>query len=62
MRKTGSKMRMTTVTANSPNEMAMAMGMRNCACRLFCKSKGARPAKVVTEVSTMGRKRDTPAS
>ena len=46
----------------TPKPRLMAMGIRNWACTLRSSSMGVRPAKVVREVSKMGRKRRRPAS
>ncbi len=46
----------------TPKASETAIGIRNWACMLRSAIKGLSPAKVVSEVSTMGRKRPTPAA
>ena len=45
-----------------PKASDVAMGIRNCACTLRSIRSGVSPTKVVNAVSTIGRKRATPAS
>jgi len=46
----------------TPKASETAMGIRNCAWTLRSSISGVSPAKVVSEVSTIGRKRPTPAA
>ena len=39
----------------------MAIGFKNCACLLFSKSNGVRPATVVAEVKNIALNREFPA-
>jgi len=55
-------MRVIRVANTTPNANEVAIGMRNCACTLFSKSRGVRPTKVVSDVKMIGRKRATPDS
>ena len=49
------------VANNTPKLREVAIGMRNCACKLVSKSSGKRPTNVVREVRIIGRKRFAPA-
>ena len=48
-------MRVIRVANTTPNASEVAIGMRNCACRLFSKSGGVKPTKVVRDVKMIGR-------
>ncbi len=50
------------VAPTTPNARDTAIGTMNLACTLRASSRGVSPAKVVSDVSQMGRKRRTPAS
>ncbi len=50
------------VANSTPKASDTAIGMRNWACMLFSSSSGVSPAKVVSEVSRIGRKREPPAT
>jgi hypothetical protein len=41
-----------------PYAIEIAIGIKNCACLLFSKIKGAKPATVVKEVKKIALKRD----
>ena len=53
---------MSNVAKPIPYEIETAIGFKNCACLLFSKSRGARPAIVVSEVKKIALKRARPAS
>ena len=48
--------------SRTPKASEIAIGTRNCACTLRFSISGNSPTKVVSEVSTIGRKRTTDAS
>ena len=50
-----------TVAKTMPYPSEIAIGIMNCAWREVSKIIGARPPKVVSVVSRIGRKRRTPA-
>ncbi len=50
------------VESNTPKASETAIGIRNWACTLRSSMSGVRPAKVVSDVRRMGRKRATLAS
>ena len=50
-----------TVANSTPKASETAIGMKKAACMLRSAIIGTRPAKVVSEVSTMGRNRWLPA-
>ena len=49
------------VASAIPYAILIAMGIRNCACRLVSNINGAKPAIVVMDVRNMALKRDFPA-
>ena len=54
-------MRTIRVANRTPNATEIAIGIRNCACKLRSKRSGVKPAKVVSEVRRIGLKRLSPA-
>ena len=49
------------VANKTPKLRDVAIGIRNCACKLVSKSSGKRPTNVVREVRMIGLKRFAPA-